>query len=31
VASQELRDRLVGDASAVDGVQRVEDLLHVRN
>lgn len=30
VASEELRDRLVGDARAVDGVQRVEDLLHVR-
>lgn len=30
VATAALRDRLVGDASAVDGVQRVEDLLHVR-
>lgn len=30
VASAELRDRLVGDASAVDGVKRVEDLLHVK-
>jgi osmotically-inducible protein OsmY len=30
VATTELRDRLVGDASSVDGVQRVEDLLHVR-
>lgn len=31
VPTAELRDRLVGDASAVDGVQRVDDLLHVRN
>lgn len=31
VATAELRDRLVGDASAVDGVQRVEDLLNVRS
>lgn len=31
VPTTELRDRLVGDASAVDGVQRVDDLLHVRN
>jgi osmotically-inducible protein OsmY len=30
VANAELRDRLVGDATAVDGVQRVEDLLNVR-
>lgn len=30
VPSAEMRDRLVGDAAAVDGVQRVEDLLHVR-
>jgi len=30
VATVQLRDRLVGDASAVDGVQRVEDLLNVR-
>jgi osmotically-inducible protein OsmY len=31
VPNVELRDRLVGDASAVDGVRRVDDLLHVRN
>lgn len=31
VATAALRDRLVGDAAAVDGVQRVEDLLHVRD
>ncbi|MDO9408398.1 BON domain-containing protein [Patulibacter sp.] len=31
VATAELRDRLVGDASAVDGVQRVENLLSVRD
>ncbi|WP_026911101.1 BON domain-containing protein [Patulibacter minatonensis] len=31
VASPELRDRLVGDANAVDGVKKVEDLLHVRS
>lgn len=30
VASEGLRDRLVGDARAVDGVQRVEDLLNIR-
>ena len=30
VASSELRDRLVGAAAAVDGVLRVDDLLHVR-
>lgn len=30
VASEGLRDRLVGDARAVDGVQRVDDLLNVR-
>lgn len=31
VATVALRDRLVGDATAVDGVRRVEDLLHVRS
>lgn len=31
VGSAELRDRLVGDANAVDGVTRVDDRLHVRN
>ncbi|MEV4420192.1 BON domain-containing protein [Patulibacter sp. NPDC049589] len=31
VPSAELRDRLVTDAGAVDGVQHVEDLLHVRS
>jgi osmotically-inducible protein OsmY len=30
VATTELRDRLVGDANAVDGVKKVESLLHVR-